>query len=1135
MASTTFLSESSFWDPEYVEPSAWLEHGPFAFWLTECLKPNAIVELGTYRGFSYFAFCQAVEKLGFDTKCYAVDTWKGDEHGGTYDESVFNLVKQHNTTRYSNFSRLIRSTFDEALSYFEDSSVDLLHIDGRHFYDDAKHDFDSWRPKLSDRAVVLFHDINVRERGFGVFKLWSELTARHPSFSFYHGHGLGILGVGKDLPRKLKALLNQSNDEAGTTRQFYGHLGHAITRQLELKERKIVHAGTLKTLSEQKEKIRALNNDRIELGLSTLQVLRDSRLSNEAFTLQRDQEVADITRKLNERLAELEASKKKITKELNERLQQNSNALRALNDTHQRLINSRTWRLVTKTKDVTQRIPLARTLISKGGPKVSASSKSSDKIAIITTIAAEAKPTSIGPGHRQADPPQTAARRSADYIFLDESGLFDKNWYNRVNPDVRESGKDALDHFLNYGAKEGRNPNPLFCTHWYASQNKIGDTNPLIHYLTVGYQQALPPHPLFDSKWYADNYLNSVTAGNPLKHYLQNRESGKFVTSPLFLEGAKYPSNNDNLGHYSVVTSPIFNRVPPTRYLQAFSTGKQKLHKDYCTLDEFNRLSFMRPRLIRADLSENDLRIIAMMDFEKRRLSERYMGKFDDLISVIMPTRNRAHLIMDAINSVLLQSYSNWELVVVDDGGSDELETVISSYGDSRIVYVRHEQYQGNAATRNTGIKHSRGNLVAYLDDDDAWDPDFLLVSIGHLKENNKRMVYSAQMIWEGFDNATRLGQKLRGVLYAPFNRSLLENTNIISMISCVHEKNLFEDVGVFNESLSRYVDWDLFLRITEVESPDCIPCILSHYFQRRDVTSVSLENSREDNMLALQFSLRERSSWSTQIFDEVGEGHYLFGLSKLTIQTRAKTLKSISANRIQIVIPNYEASSDLEQCLHSIREHTNRDYQITIVDNGSSARTRERIDDFVGKMDAVSWIPFDEQSGFTYAVNRGLALLPENTDDVLILNNDTIVTPAWLDELVYTLGASSDVGMSVPRQTLLRQHKIAQAHAPHTMPIHETDINVSVHHDNLLSVTAKPFQQEIELSYAPLFCTLIKRASLDALGPLDSGNGPHFRSDWILCQSLRSSLKQRILYTPFSKVYHMQGVSTRAHPAITR
>lgn len=225
-----YLSPLSFWSPEYVEQSAWLDHGPFAFWLIETLKPRTLVELGTHGGYSYFAFCQAIKKLGLETRSYAVDHWKGDEHAGHYEEDIFKRVSSHNEAHYASFSRLVRATFDEAVEHFEDGSVDLLHIDGRHFYDDAVHDYETWRPKLSDRAVVLFHDTNVREQGFGVFKLWAELKDKFPSFEFLHGHGLGVLGYGDNLPDGISDFLkvSQHSDATIEIRQAYSRLGSAF-------------------------------------------------------------------------------------------------------------------------------------------------------------------------------------------------------------------------------------------------------------------------------------------------------------------------------------------------------------------------------------------------------------------------------------------------------------------------------------------------------------------------------------------------------------------------------------------------------------------------------------------------------------------------------------------------------------------------------------------------------------------------------------------------------------------------------------------------------------------------------------------------------------------------------------------
>jgi O-antigen biosynthesis protein len=204
-----------FLRPERIGmPSAWWAHVPFAFWLTSVSNPTTIVELGTHHGVSYAAFCEAVLSSGSSTRCYAVDTWLGDEQAGEYGEDVFNEFRDFHDQRYGSFSSLIRATFDEAVRHFEDATIDMLHIDGYHSYEAVKHDFETWRPKLSGRAVVLFHDTNVRDRDFGVWRFWSEISKEYPSFEFLHGFGLGVLSVGVHAPsavRQLCALMTEAD------------------------------------------------------------------------------------------------------------------------------------------------------------------------------------------------------------------------------------------------------------------------------------------------------------------------------------------------------------------------------------------------------------------------------------------------------------------------------------------------------------------------------------------------------------------------------------------------------------------------------------------------------------------------------------------------------------------------------------------------------------------------------------------------------------------------------------------------------------------------------------------------------------------------------------------------------------
>ncbi|MDH2326896.1 class I SAM-dependent methyltransferase [Cereibacter sp. SYSU M97828] len=233
---------SMFRKPHYLNTSAWIEHVPFAFWIVEALRPRVFVELGSHYGVSYFAFCQAVEQHGLGTRCHAVDTWKGDEHAGFYGDEVFRAVRAHNDAHYSGFSQLIRATFDDTLQYFADGSIDLLHIDGLHTLEAVRHDFDAWLPKMSERGVILLHDTNVRERGFGVHLLMDELRSRHPVFEFMHCHGLGVVGVGTDLPEPVRALLRAGADPAAwqTITGVFSRLGEGclLTRKSAAAERR---------------------------------------------------------------------------------------------------------------------------------------------------------------------------------------------------------------------------------------------------------------------------------------------------------------------------------------------------------------------------------------------------------------------------------------------------------------------------------------------------------------------------------------------------------------------------------------------------------------------------------------------------------------------------------------------------------------------------------------------------------------------------------------------------------------------------------------------------------------------------------------------------------------------------------
>jgi O-antigen biosynthesis protein len=247
----SFLRPTCLAEPRRLTPeSAWKEHIPFAMNLVDVLAPRVIVELGTHRGDSYCAMCQAVASRALPTRCYAIDTWEGDAHAGTFGSEVLDDLRAHHDSAYGAFSRLVQSTFRAASEQFSAHSVDLLHVDGFHTYEAVKDDWDTWRPKLAPNAVVLFHDTNVRERDFGVWRLWGELRERYAHFEFLHGHGLGVLAVG-DEPDALLPLFRASPEEAELVRQVFFRLGQRLTVEVEARTlREALRAGDARHAAE---------------------------------------------------------------------------------------------------------------------------------------------------------------------------------------------------------------------------------------------------------------------------------------------------------------------------------------------------------------------------------------------------------------------------------------------------------------------------------------------------------------------------------------------------------------------------------------------------------------------------------------------------------------------------------------------------------------------------------------------------------------------------------------------------------------------------------------------------------------------------------------------------------------------
>ena len=183
-----------------------------------------------------------------------------------------------------------------------------------------------------------------------------------------------------------------------------------------------------------------------------------------------------------------------------------------------------------------------------------------------------------------------------------------------------------------------------------------------------------------------------------------------------------------------------------------------------------------------------------------------------NLVSVIIPTYNRAKLLSRAINSVLNQTYKNVEIIVVDDGSTDNTEEVLKSFNDEKIKYIRHEKNKGASAARNTGIKVARGEYIAFLDDDDEWLKDKLKKQVETIK-NLPSDVWGG--IYCGFFYVTdKKVMMVEATKKGDLKKAILnKEVDIGASSTLLFSIDAIKEIGLFDESFERHQDWEYLIR----------------------------------------------------------------------------------------------------------------------------------------------------------------------------------------------------------------------------------------------------------------------------------------------------------------------------------
>ncbi|MBY0280559.1 MAG: glycosyltransferase [Alphaproteobacteria bacterium] len=184
-----------------------------------------------------------------------------------------------------------------------------------------------------------------------------------------------------------------------------------------------------------------------------------------------------------------------------------------------------------------------------------------------------------------------------------------------------------------------------------------------------------------------------------------------------------------------------------------------------------------------------------------------------ELISVILPTYNRAADLKKAIDSVLIQTYPYFELIVVDDGSSDGTSKVIDEIKDKRVSFIKHETNKGAAAGRNTGINASKGDYIAFLDSDDTWYPEKLDSQYQLLSKSEQSVGGCVTYYDLMYSNKTI---KRQIAIQENFYKQSLLGCNLSPGSTLMFKKKCLELVGLQNENLKRFEDWEWQIRFSQ-------------------------------------------------------------------------------------------------------------------------------------------------------------------------------------------------------------------------------------------------------------------------------------------------------------------------------
>ncbi|AMV39364.1 glycosyltransferase [Planctomyces sp. SH-PL62] len=253
-----YLSAASFWAPDHAfEPSDHAQISPVIFWTIDAIRPRKIVQIGVREPGIYFSMCEAVRRLEIDARCLAVEPRLGSGTNSAFLEASLQRVREAHDRAYSTISKLLRPSSEEVVDTFQDGSIDLFHPSDAAGVEALMADFERWKAKFSDRAVLVLSRTCLQGRKLGAYDAFHDLVRRYPSFEFTHGDGLGLLAIGPNPPHGIRPLF-EADAEPGRRneiRAVYARLGRSLSDRMAIESDRRSSDASILVLGEREGRI----------------------------------------------------------------------------------------------------------------------------------------------------------------------------------------------------------------------------------------------------------------------------------------------------------------------------------------------------------------------------------------------------------------------------------------------------------------------------------------------------------------------------------------------------------------------------------------------------------------------------------------------------------------------------------------------------------------------------------------------------------------------------------------------------------------------------------------------------------------------------------------------------------------